>query len=176
MLMAAGILILVIGVSIFALSGLPKKGSAPSATEAPAAAPAAEDRVVRRHGAESPPAQMPAPPLPQAKTPAESFEPMEEKRETALPAASKPAPTPAEAKSEKLILEITAVAETWMKIVVDGDQVQELTLKPGDRLSLEASTGYELLIGNAAGIEIQLNGKAVPLDGRSGQVRSLTLP
>jgi cytoskeletal protein RodZ len=119
---------------------------------------------------------MPASHLQQAKTPAESFEPMEEKRETPLPAASEPAPAPAEPKSEKQILKITAVAETWMKIVVDGDQVQEVTLKPGDRLSLEASTGYELLIGNAAGIDMQLNGKAVALDGRSGQVRSLTLP
>ena len=179
MLMAAGILILVIGVSIFALSGLSKKESAPSANEAPAepaAAPAAEDRVVQPHWVESPPAQMPASPLPQAKIPAESFEPMEEKRETALQAASEPAPAPAEPKSEKQILKITAVAETWMKIVVDGDQVQEVTLKPGDRLSLEASTGYELLIGNAAGIDMQLNGNAVTLEGRSGQVRSLTLP
>jgi cytoskeletal protein RodZ len=178
MLMAAGILILVIVFSIFALSGFSKKEAAPENAEPsvePAATTTSADNAVQRHRVQSQAAEAPAPPPPKAKKP-EFPSPAKEKPETAVSAAAEPARTSAEPTTEKQILEITAVAETWMKIVVDEDQVKEVTLKPGDRLSLEASSGYELLIGNVAGVDMRLNGEPVALGGRSGQVRSLTLP
>jgi hypothetical protein len=50
-------------------------------------------------------------------------------------------------------------------------------LKPGDLLELEASSGYNLLIGNAAGVQLTLNGKPVEkFLGKSGQVVTIQIP
>jgi cytoskeletal protein RodZ len=178
MMMAGGILLLVIVGSILALSGLQEQEKAPVVSE--------------RQAAQPPPPRAetaPAPAVPEVqpeKTPVAS---------PAAPAAESPPPAspPAEvveaAPAEPLggaqalpplpgkqILEITAVAETWMQIVIDDEKTKEVTLKPGDQLALEASRGYQLLIGNAAGVRMRLNGAPIEVKGRSGQVRSLALP
>lgn len=49
-------------------------------------------------------------------------------------------------------------------------------MKPGDVLQLEAEKSFNLLIGNAAGITMQLNGAAVAVNGRSGQVITMQIP
>jgi cytoskeletal protein RodZ len=178
MMMAAGILIVVITVSIFALSGFQKHESPtlPAETRAPAeAAPSVENEKA-------------PPPLPAAPAQKPAAEPLP------VPASGPAAPTvlpaesnrperkpvyrtgPAGPEADKQILEITAVAETWMQIVIDNEKTKEVTLEPGDRLALEASKGFELLIGNAGGVSMKLNGEPVAVGGRSGQVRNLTLP
>jgi cytoskeletal protein RodZ len=177
MMMAAGILIVVITVSIFALSGVPKEEGAPQPSETattPEAAPAAE---------KAPPAPFPAEqvkvpleestPEPASRSEAPSAFPAESGRQTEVASSGAGSAGRATAKQ---ILEITAEAETWMKIVIDDEKSKEVTLKPGDRLALEASEGFELLIGNAGGVSMRLNGEPVEVGGKSGQVRSLTLP
>lgn len=78
---------------------------------------------------------------------------------------------------EKLLLKIVAVEDTWMKIIIDGQSTKEYRLKPGDLLELEASSGYNLLIGNAAGVQLTLNGKPVEkFLGKSGQVVTIQIP
>lgn len=77
---------------------------------------------------------------------------------------------------ERLRLQIKAMEETWMKIIVDNQNTNEYTLKPGDRLALEADLGYNLLIGNAGGVRLTLNGEPVEVPGRSGQVVTLQIP
>ena len=81
-----------------------------------------------------------------------------------------------EQTAEKLLLKIVGVDKTWLKIVTDGQSAREYSLKSGDLLELEASSGYNLLIGNAAGVQITLNGKPVKILGKSGKVVSLQLP
>jgi hypothetical protein len=81
-----------------------------------------------------------------------------------------------EQTAEKLLLKIVGVDKTWLKIVIDGQSAREYSLKSGDLLELEASSGYNLLIGNAAGVQITLNGKPVKILGQSGQVVNLQLP
>ncbi|MGD8366870.1 MAG: DUF4115 domain-containing protein [Desulfobacterales bacterium] len=177
MMMAAGILIVVIVVSIFALSGLQRQ-EAP--TEPPETSALPEE-------AAPPPEKAPSAPMPTVSVQAPA-----EKEETGpaggsagpsvLPTESTPkerdlsGPGPAKPQSAKQILEITAEAETWMKIVIDNEKIKEVTLKPGDRLALEASEGFELLIGNAGGVSMRLNGAPVTVGGKSGQVKSLILP
>ena len=46
----------------------------------------------------------------------------------------------------------------------------------GDRLALEAELGYNLLIGNAGGLSLTLNGEPVKVLGRSGQVVTIQIP
>jgi transcriptional regulator with XRE-family HTH domain len=77
---------------------------------------------------------------------------------------------------EKLSLQITAQENTWIKVIVDEQESTEYSLNPGEELELEATTGYNLLIGNAGGIKITLNGKPVAIAGESGQVVTIHLP
>ena len=77
---------------------------------------------------------------------------------------------------EILSLQITAQEDTWVKVIIDEKESTEYTLSSGDNIQLEAKTGYNLLIGNAAGVKIKLNGKPVSISGESGQVVTLHLP
>lgn len=77
---------------------------------------------------------------------------------------------------EKLVLKVTAVEDTWLKIIVDEKEPSEHTLTSGQKLELEAATGFNLLIGNSAGLKITLNDKPVPLPGKSGEVVTINLP
>jgi cytoskeletal protein RodZ len=78
--------------------------------------------------------------------------------------------------TEKLSLQITAQEDTWVKVIIDEKESTEYTLSSGDNIQLEAKTGYNLLIGNAAGVKIKLNGKPVSIPGEPGQVVTLHLP
>lgn len=77
---------------------------------------------------------------------------------------------------EKLQLTIIAVEELWIKVIIDNQAPKEYNLNPGDNLELEAAAGYNLLIGNAGGCELKLNGKPVTISGKIGEVVSLQLP
>jgi cytoskeletal protein RodZ len=79
-------------------------------------------------------------------------------------------------KPRELILQISALEDTWVKVIVDENESTEYNLKAGDNLQIEAKTGYNLLIGNAAGVTLKLNGKPVSIPGESGQVVTLHLP
>jgi cytoskeleton protein RodZ len=85
-------------------------------------------------------------------------------------------PDSANSIPQKLSLRITALENTWAKVIIDEKESTEYNLSPGDDIELEATTGYNLLIGNAGGIKIALNGKAVSIPGESGQVVTMHLP
>ena len=80
------------------------------------------------------------------------------------------------AEPPRYVLEIACDEDTWLKIIVDDAPAEEYTLKPGDTLRLTASSNYNLLIGNAGGVSVQLDGHPVPVSGESGQVVNLQLP
>jgi cytoskeleton protein RodZ len=83
----------------------------------------------------------------------------------------------ADAKStEKLKLRVLAVEKTWLKVIIDGQTVRSYTLKPEDRLELEGTKSFNLMIGNATGLQVFLNDRPVKIFGNSGQVVSLKIP
>ena len=77
---------------------------------------------------------------------------------------------------DKFLLHVTAVEETWLKVIMDEKAPTEYILKSGDQIDLEANTGYNLLIGNAGGLNITLNDKPVIIPGKSGDVVTIELP
>jgi cytoskeletal protein RodZ len=81
-----------------------------------------------------------------------------------------------ENQAEKYSLRLKALEKTWLKITVDDQSPNEFMLKPGDTLSKEANKEFQILLGNATGVEIFLNDKPVAINGRSGQVMTLILP
>jgi len=77
---------------------------------------------------------------------------------------------------EKLVLHITAVDDTWIKVIVDNRDSKEYNLMSGAKLEMEASAGFNLLIGNAGGLELEFNGKPVTIFGKVGEVVNIQLP
>ncbi|MBU2522338.1 MAG: DUF4115 domain-containing protein [Proteobacteria bacterium] len=78
--------------------------------------------------------------------------------------------------TQKLLLSIITVEETWIKVSIDDLSVKEYSLHAGDRLELEAASGFNLIIGNATGVNLVLNGKPVKVEGKSGQIVDIQIP
>ncbi|MBA7661127.1 hypothetical protein ES703_69139 [subsurface metagenome] len=75
-----------------------------------------------------------------------------------------------EEKKPPLILSATALEEVWVSIIVDErEEIQEL-LKAGDEKTWEAENKLEIRVGNAGGIELELNGEPLGSPGERGQV------
>jgi cytoskeleton protein RodZ len=97
----------------------------------------------------------------------------------ALPApstAATPPPASVPASGEGYALEVLTLAPTWLKIIVDDRAPEEYSLKAGDRMDFKARSGFRLLIGNAAGVELTLDGNPVAMPHRAGRVVTLMLP
>ncbi|MBC2717505.1 MAG: helix-turn-helix domain-containing protein [Desulfobacteraceae bacterium] len=76
----------------------------------------------------------------------------------------------------KLFLQIDAVEDTSLKIIIDDSEPLEYSLHPMDHMELEASSKIKLLVGNAAGVKILLNERPVFISGKSGDVVYIELP
>ena len=72
---------------------------------------------------------------------------------------------------DRLVVNLVATEETWVSLRVDGREIFSGILSPGDRRSFEGTSLVKLRTGNAAGLEIQWNGKPVGPVGQRGEVR-----
>lgn len=66
--------------------------------------------------------------------------------------------------------------ETWVRIVVDDQEAREYILPPGSRREWKARRGFDLLLGNAGGVDLDFGGERLGTLGPSGKVRRLRLP
>ena len=82
----------------------------------------------------------------------------------------------ADKEKPPLKLRVVALQRTWIKIIVDDQNVRSYTLKPEDRLELEGTDHFNLMIGDANGLKIYFNDEPVNIFGSSGQVVNLKLP
>ena len=67
-------------------------------------------------------------------------------------------------------LAIRAKEDSWLQIKTDKRTVFQNILKRGRSESWEAKDKIELSLGNAAGVDLEINGKLIPSLGRRGQV------
>jgi cytoskeletal protein RodZ len=65
---------------------------------------------------------------------------------------------------------------TYIKIYVDNDLPKEYIFKPGSRPQWIAREGFDILVGNAAGIEFNFNGERVKNLGEIGKVIRVRFP
>jgi cytoskeleton protein RodZ len=65
---------------------------------------------------------------------------------------------------------------TWIRIYIDDEAPKEYILQPGSRPQWKAKRGFYVLLGNAAGMDFQFDGKDIKDLGELGQVISLRLP
>jgi cytoskeleton protein RodZ len=97
----------------------------------------------------------------------------------AAPSVSvQPAPvTSAEPKPGGQRLLIRAVEPTWIRVQVDEGQVAEELLQVGAVREWTAVRRFVLTVGNAGGLEVDLNGKRMPaLGARGAVIQKLVLP
>lgn len=70
---------------------------------------------------------------------------------------------------------ITCLERTWVSVVIDESEKKEFMLNPLDIIVLNAREKYDLLIGNAAGVKLMLNGNDVQFTGQSGEVKRIKI-
>jgi cytoskeleton protein RodZ len=90
-------------------------------------------------------------------------------------AKNEPAQAPEE-KGDAFVLDAVVVETTWVRISIDGGEPKEYLFNPGFRTQWKAKEGFTLLVGNAGGIELELNGQKLGKLGNPGQVVRLRLP
>ncbi|MCX8021423.1 MAG: DUF4115 domain-containing protein [Syntrophorhabdaceae bacterium] len=73
--------------------------------------------------------------------------------------------------SMQKILTITCNERTWVSVIIDGKEKKEFMLKPQEVVILNGIEKFDLLIGNAGGVKLFLNGKDTGFTGEKGQVK-----
>ena len=83
-----------------------------------------------------------------------------------------------QAKDEDRWLSLTGTVRerTWLRITIDGKEEKEYLFQPGARPQWRGKEKFYVFIGNAGGIDFELNGKKVGDLGKPGQVVRVTLP
>jgi cytoskeleton protein RodZ len=112
----------------------------------------------------------PASPAPVAEAPAPRAEPPA----ATLPAATKPAAAGASAGH---VLIARAQEQTWLSVRADAQDRREVLLQAGQTARFEAEATFHVIVGNAGGVTLSLDGTPLPPLGRPGEVvRDLILP
>ena len=66
---------------------------------------------------------------------------------------------------------LQVIDTVWVRATKDGRLAWEYTLRAGQKKLITAQESIALIVGNAGGVELTLNGQAVPPIGERGQVR-----
>ena len=80
---------------------------------------------------------------------------------------------PAASTGSRVELDLTATEETWLSVSSDGTPVFSGLLEANQTKTIEGKEFARLRVGNAAGLEVRLNGKPLGPLGARGQVRDL---
>jgi cytoskeletal protein RodZ len=120
------------------------------------------------------------PPLASSPPPVTTPAPVQKEKPVAevkpAPAPSLPgAATTSVLEKKPVSLKLKAVEEAWVSLQVDDESKKEMTFKPGEGISVQASNRIRMILGNAGGTELILNGKELEKFGKSGEVVTLTL-
>lgn len=89
----------------------------------------------------------------------------------APPVALSPTPTPAPATEVVAVLRVSEAS--WVEAVADGETTLQELLVPGTVRRLKANEILELVLGNAGGVSLSINGKRVAT-GDPGEVARLS--
>ncbi len=68
-----------------------------------------------------------------------------------------------------MVLKIKVTEDGWLDMTIDDAVTQHYELKSGDLIEWKGEKGFTLDIGNAGGIEAELNGKTLKPFGKSGE-------
>ena len=69
-------------------------------------------------------------------------------------------------------LQIVATAPAWLSIKKDGKEVYRKVMLPGETLRYSARDKFDIICGNAGGVNLELDGIPVGPLGKSGEVKT----
>jgi len=72
-------------------------------------------------------------------------------------------------------LQLDAVELCWISVTGDGRRMLSKLLQPGEGQSFAANTAFDLILGNAGGVRLKINGRSVRSLGPSGSVIRFTI-
>lgn len=81
--------------------------------------------------------------------------------------------TPSVTEKKTFSIQLKAVEETWVSLQVDDQSEKEMTFKAGEGISVQASNRIRIIVGNAGGLDLILDGKPLDKFGKSGEVLTL---
>ena len=92
---------------------------------------------------------------------------------TPAPAAAVPSPGNSSAVSPRgIVLRIKANDEAWLSITIDGEVTTEITLPASGEKTVRAHNDIIVKTGNAGALDFEFNGKPLPHQGTSGEVKT----
>lgn len=141
-------------------------GQAPPAATLPPAGAAPQTPVIVLDGATSTPAATPAPP---AASPDPAATATATPAATATATATATAP-PSPMPVQQITLEFRVNQRSWTRVSADGQLVIEQLLPPGFAQTFSARQRLELLVGNAGGVSVIVNGEPVSDLGEVGEI------
>jgi cytoskeletal protein RodZ len=98
---------------------------------------------------------------------------VEEKKPLTPSSSSTAAPSVQEKKP--ISLQLKAIEKTWVNYQADNQSEEDMIFKPGEGISVLASNQIRIVIGNAGGLDLILNGKVLNKYGMSGDVIKLII-
>ena len=122
---------------------------------------------------EGKPSIVPSPPA-AATTRTPEEKPVVEAKKPLTPSSPVTATTSVQEK-KALSLQLKAAEETWVSLQVDDQPEREMTFKPGEGSSIQASNRIRMKLGNAGGLDLILNGRPLGKFGKSGEVVALVI-
>jgi cytoskeleton protein RodZ len=117
----------------------------------------------------APSAAAPTQPAPQGQTPPSAAGLAERASAAETPAAAAPL------SGNAMHIQITADEPVWVRASNNGKLLFSVTLDANQTRTLDAEGAVELRVGNAGGVQIQLNGKPIGAVGPKGQARTVQL-
>jgi len=109
-------------------------------------------------------------------TPKEPERAKPEKKPGGIPAAAPVVAESAKKEEKPYVLKVKAIETTWLRVQSDDQPVSEALLQPKETVIWTARRQFKILLGNAGGVEISLNGTPQGPLGKSGEVVNLLLP
>ena len=189
------VLLVVLGMALFtvALVIQPREPGARSPAESPAPSPASpsSDLATSRPRAAPPPPTVPGPvavtapsaaPRGGGSAPPAVSAPPSAAASPAPPVLAAPAPVPgletlAGSVSSPYRLTARVSDPTWIRVRTEGGATSEETISAGEVREWVSERPFVVTIGNAGGVALELNGRALPPLGAKGTVvRRLVLP
>ncbi|MCK8600398.1 helix-turn-helix domain-containing protein [Desulfoferrobacter suflitae] len=80
------------------------------------------------------------------------------------------------AQSNEHTLSADASQEVWIQVRTDNKSTYNALMKPGERREWKAQESMQITIGNAGGLDLKWDGKALRKLGKSGEVVRFKLP
>jgi cytoskeleton protein RodZ len=116
-------------------------------------------------------------------SPSKPLSTVEEKKQPSTPSREEQVNSPGGKQAEDVVvsrgkgpisLQIAAKENTWLLVRRDGTEIYRKIMLSKETLHFTAKEKLELVCGNAGGVTLTVDGKALPPLGRSGEVKSVT--